>query len=98
MIDLVPHTILVHKDGVFNPALNVYLKLANQWREMYGVFLKINGEWVPVAGVNSNYAPVFVTNTNNFGINARGIDPQVTAGSLQSVSYTHLTLPTIYSV
>lgn len=78
VLELVPHTILVHKDGVFNPALNIYLKLADQWREMFGVFLKINGEWVPVAGVNSNYAPVFATNTNNFGINARGIDPEAT--------------------
>ena len=78
VIELVPHTILVHKDGVFNPALNVYLKMADQWRDMFGVFLKINGEWVPIAGVNSNYAPAFATNTDNFGINARGIDPQAT--------------------
>jgi hypothetical protein len=87
VIEMVPHTILVHKDGVFNPALNVYLKLANQWRDVFGVFLKINGEWVPVAGVNSNYAPAFATNTNNFGINARGIDPEATSGSLQWFGY-----------
>jgi len=78
VIELVPHTILVHKDGVFYPALNTYLKVAGQWQDVFGVFLKINGEWVPVAGVNSNYAPVFATNTNNFGINARGIDPEST--------------------
>ena len=78
VLELVPHTILVHKDGVFNPALNVYLKIADQWRGVFGVFLKINGAWVPVAGVNSNYAPAFVANTDNFGINARGIDPEAT--------------------
>jgi hypothetical protein len=61
---------------VFNPALYTYLKIADQWRDVFGVFLKINGEWVPVAGVNSNYAPVFATNTDNFGINARGINPE----------------------
>jgi hypothetical protein len=78
VLELVPHTILVHKDGVFNPALNVYLKIADQWRGVFGVFLKINGAWVPVAGVNSNYAPAFSANTDNFGINARGIDPEAT--------------------
>jgi len=80
VIELIPHTILVHKDGVFNPALNTYLKVAGQWRDVFGVFLKINDEWVPVAGVNSNYAPVFAINTDNFGINARGIDPESTPG------------------
>jgi hypothetical protein len=72
---------------VFSPALNTYLKLAGQWRDVFGVFLKINGEWVPVAGVNSNYAPAFAINTDNFGTNARGIDPDVTSGSLQWFGY-----------
>jgi hypothetical protein len=61
--------------------------VADQWRDVFGVFLKINGEWVPVAGVNSNYAPAFAINTDNFGINARGIDPEATSGSLQWFGY-----------
>lgn len=87
VLELVPHTILVHKDGVFNPALNVYLKIADQWRDMFGVFLKINGEWVPIAGVNSNYAPVFAVTTDDFGTNARGIDPEPGVISFQWFGY-----------
>jgi hypothetical protein len=72
VLEIEPDTVQVYQFGQWNPS-TPYVNDQGVWKEVQGVFIYQSGEWKPVAGTNSNYAPAFVVSPNNenFGTNSR---------------------------
>jgi hypothetical protein len=75
VLEIEPDTVQVYQFGQWNPS-TPYVNDQGVWKEVQGVFIYQSGEWKPVAGTNSNYAPAFVVapNNENFGTNSRTTD------------------------
>jgi hypothetical protein len=75
VLEIEPQTIQVYEFGVWKPS-NPYVNDQGVWKEVQGVFLYNAGEWKPVTGTNTNYAPAFVVSPTdeNFGTNSRTTD------------------------
>jgi hypothetical protein len=75
VLEIEPDTVQVYQFGQWNPS-TPYVNDQGVWKEVQGVFIYQSGEWKPVAGTNSNYAPAFVLSPNNenFGTNSRTTD------------------------
>ena len=75
VLEIEPDTVQVYQFGQWNPS-TPYVNDQGVWKEVQGVFIYQSGEWKPVAGTNSNYAPAFVVSPNNenFGTNSRTTD------------------------
>jgi hypothetical protein len=72
VLEIEPDTVQVYQFGQWNPS-TPYVNDQGVWKEVQGVFIYQSGEWKPVAGTNSNYAPAFVVSpvNENFGTNSR---------------------------
>ena len=73
VVELVPKSILVKSDGIWNSVQKSYVKNNNAWKQINATFVKQNGTWTPVVGANSDYAPNFENVSGYFSAIPRGL-------------------------